>query len=129
LETLQHLNRLSGYGVGFRSLTEAYLDSCGIFKDAIIALLGAIAKQERVRLSERVKAGLARVKVTGTRSGKRVGRPSAVFRRDEALELRGAGLSWRQIARKLGVGMTTVRNACNSRNGACVNPQEENPNG
>ena len=45
LETLQYLNRLSGYGVGFRSFTEPYLDSCGIFKDAVIAILGVIAKQ------------------------------------------------------------------------------------
>jgi DNA invertase Pin-like site-specific DNA recombinase len=32
LETLQYPNRLSSYGVGFRSFTEPYLDSCGIFK-------------------------------------------------------------------------------------------------
>ena len=36
LETLQHLNRLTSYGVGFRSFTEQYFDSCGIFKDAVI---------------------------------------------------------------------------------------------
>src|SRR5258708_7510439 len=28
LETLQHLNALSAHGVGFRSFTEPYLDSC-----------------------------------------------------------------------------------------------------
>jgi hypothetical protein len=39
-----------------RSFTEPYLDSGGMFKDAVIAILGAIAKQERVRLSERVRA-------------------------------------------------------------------------
>ena len=39
LETLQHRNRLTSYGVGFRSFTEAYLDSCGLFKDAVIAIL------------------------------------------------------------------------------------------
>ena len=32
LETLQYLNRLSSYGVGFGSFTEPYLDSCGIIK-------------------------------------------------------------------------------------------------
>src|SRR5436190_19273892 len=40
LETLQHLDRLSKYGVGFRSYSEPYLDSCGIFKEAVIAILG-----------------------------------------------------------------------------------------
>ena len=53
LETLQYLNTLTSRGVGFRSFTEAYLDSCGIFKEAVIAILGAIAKQERLRISER----------------------------------------------------------------------------
>ena len=44
LETLQYLNQLSRYGVGYRSFTEAYLDSCGMFREAVIAILGAIAK-------------------------------------------------------------------------------------
>jgi DNA invertase Pin-like site-specific DNA recombinase len=48
-ETLNHLERLSSDGVGWRSFTEQYLDSCGIFKDAVLAILAVIAKQERVR--------------------------------------------------------------------------------
>jgi DNA invertase Pin-like site-specific DNA recombinase len=79
LATLQHLNTLTSYGVGYRSFSEPYLDSCGLFKDAIIAILGTIAKQERIRLSERVKAGLARAKRQGTRTGRKIGRPRVVF--------------------------------------------------
>ena len=112
LETLQHLNRLSSYGVGFRSFTEPYLDSCGIFKDAVIAILGTIAKQERVRISERVRAGLDRAKSQGTKSGKPIGRPRAVYARNRARELRAQGWSWRKIARTLGVSAATVRRAC-----------------
>jgi DNA invertase Pin-like site-specific DNA recombinase len=112
LETLQHLNRLSSYGVGFRSFTEPYLDSCGIFKDAVIAILGTIAKQERIRISERVRAGLDRAKSQGTKSGRPIGRPKAVFSRDRARELRAQGWSWRKIARLLGVSVATVRRAC-----------------
>src|SRR5512143_2265267 len=33
LETLQHLQTLTSYGVGWKSFTEQYLDSCGIFRD------------------------------------------------------------------------------------------------
>src|SRR5438270_7866975 len=47
LETLQHLQRLTSYGVGYRSFTEQYLDSCGLFRDAVIGILATIAKQER----------------------------------------------------------------------------------
>ena len=57
LETLNHLQRLSAYGVGYRSFTEQYLDSCGVFKDAVLSILATIAKQERIRLSERTIAG------------------------------------------------------------------------
>jgi len=56
--TLQYLERLTSYHVGYRSFTEPYLDSCGTFKDVVISLLATMAKQERIRISERVKAGL-----------------------------------------------------------------------
>jgi DNA invertase Pin-like site-specific DNA recombinase len=114
LETLQYLNILSSYGVGYRSFTEPYLDSCGIFKDAVIAILGTIAKQERVRISERVRAGLNRARSQGTKSGKPIGRPRAVFARDEVLKLRVQGLSWRKIAQRAGVSIASVRRACQS---------------
>src|SRR5260370_6327642 len=51
LETLQHLNRLTGCGVGYKSFTEQYLDICGIFKDAVIAIPPVIPKQDPVRFS------------------------------------------------------------------------------
>ena len=43
-QTLQHLNRLESYGVGFRSFTEPYFDSCGVFKDAVIAIMATSRK-------------------------------------------------------------------------------------
>ena len=111
LETLQYLNQLSRYGIGYRSFTEAYLDSCGMFREAVIAILGAIAKQERVRISERVRAGISRARVQGTRSGRAIGRPKVIFSRQKVIELRQHGKSWRQIARECGVGAATVRRA------------------
>ena len=48
----------------------------------MIAVAAWIAKQERLRISERVKAALKLVKEKGTRSGRPVGRRKAVFRRD-----------------------------------------------
>ena len=59
LETLQHLQRLTSYGICWRSYTEQYLDSTGIFRDAVIGILAAIAKQERVRLAERTERALS----------------------------------------------------------------------
>jgi DNA invertase Pin-like site-specific DNA recombinase len=106
-ETLQYLNRLTGYGVGFRSYTEQFFDSCGVFKEAIIAIMATLAKQERVKRSERTKAGLARVKA----AGKALGRPAKLngHHTAEAARLRSQGLSLRAIGRQLGISERSVR--------------------
>jgi DNA invertase Pin-like site-specific DNA recombinase len=105
LETLQHLNRLTACGVGYKSFTEQYLDSCGIFKDAVIGILAVIAKQERVRLSERTKAGLA----IARSKGRQLGRPRLQVRPVEVARLQRSGLSLRAIGRELGISEGSVR--------------------
>lgn len=103
-ETLQHLQRLTGYGVGYRSFTEQYLDSCGMFRDAVISILATVAKQERVRLSERTVAGLERARAKG-RVG---GRPKVVCDRMRVITLHRSGLSLGKIAEELGLSKTSV---------------------
>jgi DNA invertase Pin-like site-specific DNA recombinase len=103
-ETLNHLERLTSYGVNYRSFTEQYLDSCGIFKDAVLAILAVIAKQERVRLSERTLAGLAKAR----KQGRVGGRPRLVVRRDQVARYRAEGLSISQIAEKMTIPRTSV---------------------
>jgi len=71
LQTLNYLNRLSSYGVGYRSFTEQYFDSCGIFREAVIAILATVAKQERLRISERTKARLESARRKGVPLGRR----------------------------------------------------------
>jgi DNA invertase Pin-like site-specific DNA recombinase len=104
-ETLNYLTTLESYGVNFRSFTEQYLDSCGIFKDAVLSILATIAKQERIRLSERTKAGLEQA----ARRGRKGGRPRRVFDRQQARDMRDSGASWREISAELGVPFTTIR--------------------
>lgn len=103
-ETLNHLERLSSYGVGYRSFTEQYLDSCGLFKDAVLAILAVIAKQERIRLSERTLAGLAKAK----RAGRVGGRPKKVVDRKKIQQLADKGESMREIAEKMKVSPSFV---------------------
>jgi DNA invertase Pin-like site-specific DNA recombinase len=105
LETLQHLQRLTGFGVDWFSYREEYLRSVGVFRDAVLAILAAIAKQERVRLSERVMAGLGRAKA----QGKTLGRPRAAVRAERILSLRDKGRSLREIADETGVSAMTVQ--------------------
>ena len=104
LETLNHLQRLSTVGVGYRSFTEQYLDSCGIFKDAVLAILAVIAKQERVRLSERTLAGLEKAR----KQGRIGGRPALVLDRARIDQLEEEGLSQREIAEELGVSAASI---------------------
>jgi len=108
LETLQHLQRLTSYGIAWKSFTEQYLDSTGIFREAVIGILAAIAKQERVRLAERTRAGLERVR----REGKKLGRPAAKV--DEAVirPMREEGASWSEIARRTHLSRGTVQKVC-----------------
>lgn len=103
-ETLRHSQRLTACGVGYRSFTEQYLDSCGLFKDVVISIPATIAKHERIRLSERTVAGLERAKAQG-RVG---GRPRVDCDRNMVKELRASGLSLGQIASRLKLTKTTV---------------------
>jgi DNA invertase Pin-like site-specific DNA recombinase len=108
IETLNHLQRLTSYGVNYRSFTEQYLDSTGIFKEAVIGILAAVAKQERVRLSERTIAGLDRARAQG-RIG---GRPKAVDDRKlvaKVMHLHHKGESLRSIAAQTEIAVNTVR--------------------
>lgn len=76
---------------------------------ATFTIIAAIAEFERSIIQETVRAGVEYEQKNGTRSGKPVGPRKAVFRRDEVLVLRQQGLSLRQIARRLSVGVGTVR--------------------
>ncbi|MVN77757.1 resolvase [Hymenobacter sp. HMF4947] len=101
-ETLNHLQRLTAAGVQFKSFTEQYLDSTGMFREAIIGFLAAIAKQERVRFSERIKAGQAR-------SNKAPGRPALADELvAEVRRLRGEGLTLKRIQLATGVPVATI---------------------
>jgi len=106
-ETLTHLNRLTGYGVHYRSFTEQWFDSCGIFRDAVISIMATLAKQERVRISERTRAGLERAR----REGKTLGRPKVEVNADEIRGLRAQGLSWSAVSAQTGVARATCQRA------------------
>ena len=70
----------------------------------LMQILAAFAELERNMIVERVKAGVAEAQ----RQGKHCGRPARIFRRHDAVELREIGMSFRAIAKKLGLPLTTV---------------------
>jgi DNA invertase Pin-like site-specific DNA recombinase len=113
--------------IDFVSCQEA-LDTSTPMGKAMFTVIAAMAELERNMIRERVMAGLDYAQRCGTKSGKAVGRPKAVFRRDEIPALRQQGLSLRQIARRAGIGVGTVRRVLNELRGStqvCQNPEGE----
>ena len=104
-KTIQYLQILEGYAVSYKSYSEQYIDSSGIFKDVIISLLSTLAMQERIRLSERVKASLVKSRAQG-RIG---GRPTLDEEIIERInKMKSDGMSIMAISRKLGISRTTI---------------------
>jgi DNA invertase Pin-like site-specific DNA recombinase len=108
LETFEHIRRLTSYGVAFESYTESHFRTTGPAGELMLAIAAWIAKQERIRILDRTKAGLARAR----RQGKVPGRPKRVFRRDEVVRLRDMErMSWRAIAAALDIPVMTAVDA------------------
>jgi DNA invertase Pin-like site-specific DNA recombinase len=106
LPTLRYLETLTSYGVEWRSFTEQFFDSCGPFRDAVIAIMATLAKQERIRRSERTKAGLAIARA----KGKTLGRPRTIRATPrDVRRLRASGHFFRATARKLGISLRSVQ--------------------
>jgi len=105
-DTLQHLRKLSSYGVAWKSYNEQYVDSCGLFGEVIISLLAVLAKQESVRRSERASAAYARLKAQGRTD--HLGRKRLVLDRDKVRAMAAGGMSTRAIAEKFKVSHTSV---------------------
>ena len=103
-ETIHRLKELDKVGVRFLSLQEQYLDTLGPFRDAVIAIRAAVAKLERDRISERVKAGIQR----GRNEGKVFGRKPAPMDETELVRMRDSGVSLAVMAHALNVSKTTI---------------------
>jgi len=106
------LKELSELGVGFVSLTEA-LDLTTPTGRAMAGLLSVFAEFEHEILRERIRAGIAEARL----KGKRFGRPlTAAKKAGQIRKLYRAGVSKAEIARRLGIGRTSVRRILGERN-------------
>jgi DNA invertase Pin-like site-specific DNA recombinase len=106
--TIQLLEMLERMGIAVISYTEPYLDTTNeLARNILLAVVSTLAKAEREKISERTKAGLARVK----RSGKKLGRPEiGTKKRAEALRLVKEGMKIRVVARRLGISHASISN-------------------
>jgi DNA invertase Pin-like site-specific DNA recombinase len=90
-KTIHYLQLLDDYGVMYKSYSEQFIDSSGIFRDVIIALLSTLAQQERMRISERVKAGLEKSRQNG-RVGGRPPLDQPVISKIKELKMQGVSI-------------------------------------
>lgn len=104
-DTIHYLQMLDDYGVSYKSYTEQFIDSSGIFKDVIIALLSTLAKQERVHISERVIAGLAKALSQGRIGGRPILEDSKI---EKIREMKSAGMSIMAISRELRISRGSI---------------------
>jgi DNA invertase Pin-like site-specific DNA recombinase len=74
-------------------------------RDILLALLASRAKQEAKRMSERVKAGMARARA----QGKRLGRPTISHRLQEKIAERIAAGESYAVAKALGIDRHTAQ--------------------
>lgn len=104
---INSLELFNSLGIDFISYSEN-IDTSTAAGKAMFTMISAFAEFERSLISERVKAGLAKARV----SGKKLGRPKVKVDVDQIKEFRKEGFSIRKIAKLVGVPKTTVAQFC-----------------
>lgn len=103
-QTFSYIRHLKDNGVDFISYSEPHFRTTGPAGELMLALAAWMAKQERKRISDRTKAGLARVAA----AGKKLGRAKVEINHALLRSLREDGLSARQIAEEMGLKKSRV---------------------
>lgn len=111
LDVLANLRILEDTGVRFIASSQGIDIKPGgdAMSRLLVGMLAAIAEFERDLIRERTILGLAKARKRGKLLGRRVSRKAPNPTR--VAELRDAGLSWSQVAAKLGCPATSARRA------------------
>ena len=113
-----------------RGISIAVLNIGGVIDNSpasrlMLTLLSAISEFEKSLISQRTKAKLAQLKADGVKLGRPV-KCNDVALRAKAVELFGNGLSWRRVAKDLGIALSTLQRAMkqttSNRSGIAATP-------
>src|SRR2546426_9508741 len=105
LDALNILDQFAKFGVKYVSFTEPYISSVGPFSDVVVTLIATVANFEAGRMSERIRAGLARARA----DGKRVGRPPLTADPAQVVRDRAQGASWSELGEKYHISRSSAR--------------------
>ena len=112
LNCIKGVQELSTLGIRFLVVTQNIdTDENNPMSRFLLHIFAAFGELERETIRERVFCGLRTAKA----KGKPLGRPKRVFRRDEALQLRAEGKSWRHIAKALNIPLSTLVDGCSEK--------------
>src|SRR6516162_6043018 len=103
-QTFEYIKTLLGYGVQYISYTEAHFRTTGPAGELMIAIAAWIAQQERIRLSERTKAGLEKAR----KQGRIGGRPTLVVDRERIAQMDEEGYTLREIGSEMAISAASV---------------------
>jgi len=98
------LEEFKSLGIAFTSYQEN-IDTASPLGQALFVIVAAVAQLERDLIRERVTAGVRNARA----AGKQLGRPKRIVDSEKVRRLRATGMPLRQIAKKLGVSYSTVR--------------------
>ncbi|GAA6614923.1 recombinase family protein [Scytonema sp. NUACC26] len=106
-KTINYLQRLDTYGIRFKSYTEPLLDTDNeLVAHIVLGVLSYLAQQEALKISERTKAGLQRVRA----QGKILGRPNGFQKwKDKLIAMQNAGYSQGRMSCETGLSYNTVK--------------------
>lgn len=105
----QQLATLTSYGVRFIAVSQGLdTDQASPTSRLLLHILASVAEFERELIRERVRAGVRSAKHRGVQ----LGRKRVVFDRSKAIQMHLAGMSMRDIAAVLGIGVGTVHRTC-----------------
>ncbi len=108
LDGLTTVSRWLQSGVRFVSITQAF-DFRGVIGKMVASLLFGFAELEQQTRRERQRAGIEAAKERGgVYTGRQRGATKAGIRPERAVELRGKGLKYQEIAEAMGVSQSTV---------------------
>lgn len=116
-----YLEQLKSSGIRVISHQETWLDTEGPMSELLVAIFAWMAKQERLRLGERIKAGL----VSARKRGKRLGRPLTGIDFSKAERMRSSGSTYREIESETGIPRSTISKHFSNQNKPILNLESE----
>ena len=108
-DSIRSIQELDSLGIKFLAVTQNIgTEESSPMSRFMLVIMSAFAELERELIRERTVAGVRAARA----NGKILGRPRRIFRRDEVVRLRDKqSLSWRAIAKELGIPVMTAVDA------------------